>query len=78
MTAALAPGSSLRWEPEFAVVSESADFGYTSGIGVGTFATPDGGVVISTTRYITIWRKPPDGSWKVVADMGVEAPSDVP
>ncbi len=77
MAAALAPGNSLRWEPEFAVVSESADFGYTSGIGVGTFATPDG-VVTSATRYIAIWQKHADGSWQVVADMGVEAPSDVP
>jgi ketosteroid isomerase-like protein len=76
MTRGLAPGNSLRWEPEFAVVGASGDFGYTSGIGVGEFATPDGGVVRNRSRYVTVWRRDPDGSWKVVADIGVEAPAE--
>jgi ketosteroid isomerase-like protein len=28
-----------------------------------------------TGRYLTVWKKQPDGSWKVVRDIGVQDPA---
>jgi ketosteroid isomerase-like protein len=66
-------GLDLIWEPTFAAMARSADFGYTTGpakwktskteikpIGYGTF--------------ISIWKKQNDGSWKVALDVGTETP----
>ncbi|KPJ93465.1 MAG: hypothetical protein AMS18_05700 [Gemmatimonas sp. SG8_17] len=61
---------SLTWEPVTAEVSLAGDLGYTIGRyesrGLGT----DGQETVSTGSYVSIWRKQPDGSWKVVLDIG--------
>lgn len=62
---------SLEWWPNFAGVSRSGDFGFTTG-----------GVALNgrrTGHYFTIWRRQPDGSWKWVYDGGSGASAaDVP
>jgi ketosteroid isomerase-like protein len=58
------PGFSLSWIAEKAEVSNSGDVGYSTGTYTATFGeTTDKG------KYVTIWRKQLDGSWKVVEDM---------
>ena len=62
-------GLQIAWEPDEAVISAGGDFGYTMGHAT---LTEDG--KISKSRYVTIWRKQPDGSWKFILDGGVPQP----
>ena len=58
------PGFSLSWIADKAEVSSSGDLGYSTGTYTATFGdTTDKG------KYVTIWRRQSDGSWKVVEDM---------
>ena len=61
---------SLSWEPEYAEVSSSADFGYTVGRYESRRVGGDGVPLVGTGRYVTIWRRDSDGRWKVVLDIG--------
>ncbi|MCB1183915.1 prolyl oligopeptidase family serine peptidase [bacterium] len=65
-----APGSGLAWAPDRAVAAGGGDLGWTSGRYVATHAGPDG-PVRSEGRYVTVWRRQPDGTWKVDLDTGV-------
>jgi ketosteroid isomerase-like protein len=58
------PGFSLKWMAEKADVALSGDLGYSTGTYTATFGdTTDQG------KYLTIWRKQSDGSWKVAEDI---------
>ena len=62
----------LTWKP--AEAAASGDLGYTMGYYEAKAA--DG-----TTRYgkyVTIWRRQPDGSWKWVVDLGTPSPGPPP
>jgi ketosteroid isomerase-like protein len=64
-------GMTLDWVPIDGAVAASGDLGYTWGTWEAT--TPDvetGGAAISTGRYVTVWRRDADGSWRVLLDMG--------
>lgn len=65
----------LTWTPTDAVLGPSGDMGYTWGHFEGHSKDANGNPVITTGRYITIWRKQPDGSWKVVLDAGANEPA---
>jgi ketosteroid isomerase-like protein len=58
---------SLSWKPVKAEISSSGDMGYT--IGYWEIQT-EGTAAIASGKYVTVWRKEKDGSWKVVADIG--------
>jgi ketosteroid isomerase-like protein len=63
----------LFWDPAWAVVSSSGDLGFTSG--PWQYKEPgDGTSPPATGWFFTAWRKQPDGSFKVEADLGVSAP----
>jgi ketosteroid isomerase-like protein len=64
------PGFSLTWKPLKAEMSKSGDLGYTFGEYQRRYTGADGKPVLETGKYMTVWRKQPDGSWKVIADMG--------
>lgn len=64
------PSVSLRWEPLRADIAASGDLGWTTGTWVSEGPDPEGGTVRSEGRYVTIWRRQADGSWKVVMDLG--------
>jgi ketosteroid isomerase-like protein len=64
------PGYSLSWTPEFAEVSASADLAYTFGTYEASAPDAEGNPVVTRGRYVTIWRKDANGSWKVVLDIG--------
>jgi ketosteroid isomerase-like protein len=63
------PGFSLEWTAKTADVASSGDLGYTTGSASFTMNDPAGNPVTDTIKYVTVWRKAPDGSWKVVADI---------
>jgi len=67
-------GFSLTWEPLEAEVSADGSLGYTHGTFESRFPGPDGEITVTTGKYLTVWRKQPDGSWKVEADIGNDDP----
>ena len=59
----------LTWAPVGADVS-SNDLGYTWGNYEFRSLDRDGVTRVERGKYITVWKKQPDGSWKVAVDMG--------
>jgi len=66
----------LTWTPTDAMMGPSGDIGYTWGHFEGHSKDANGNPVTSSGRYITIWRKEPDGKWKVVLDAGSNEPAN--
>ena len=64
----------LTWTPENGQMSPSGDMGFTWGHYEGTSKDHNGNPVKTTGRYMTIWKKLPDGSWKVALDSSNEEP----
>jgi ketosteroid isomerase-like protein len=64
----------LTWTPTEAVMGPSGDMGYTWGHFEGHSKDAQGNPVTTSGRYMSIWRKQPDGSWKVVLDAGANEP----
>ncbi len=64
------PGAKLLWEPRTGDIATSGDLGYLTG--PVTTVAPDG------TRwhscYLSVWKRQPDGNFKVVLDAGVTTP----
>lgn len=68
----------LSWSPQRAEVSASRDLGYTWGVYTVERTTPQGPARIGSGKYLNVWRKQPDGAWKVLIDIGNEDPSPGP
>ena len=64
----------LSWTPEGAQMGPSNDMGYTWGHYEGRSHDKAGQAIVQTGRYITIWKKQADGSWKVAMDASAEEP----
>ena len=61
------PGFGLEWQATKVEVAASGDLGYT----IGTFrliADHDGTPMLTVGKYVTIWHKQADGSWKAQVD----------
>ena len=69
------PGFQISWTPDSAIVSPSGDFGYT--YGTNRITAPDSTGAPHTTegRYITVWRREPDGRWQCTFDISNEGPT---
>jgi ketosteroid isomerase-like protein len=65
----------LTWSPTDAQMAPSGDMGYTWGHFEGRSKDANGNPMKTTGRYITVWRKQPDGGWKVVLDAGANEPA---
>ena len=65
------PAMTIRWEPISASASSGGDLGYTFGMYEITKTDGAGKHTIGTGKYLTVWRKQNDGSWKVEFDTGV-------
>lgn len=63
-------GSSLTWSPENGGISDAGDLGYTYGKYIRQVRNEDGEKVISTGRYLTIWRKQANNTYQIELDMG--------
>ena len=64
----------LTWTPTAAQMGPSNDMGYTWGHFEGKSRDAHGQPVTVSGRYITVWKKLPDGSWKVALDAGADEP----
>ncbi len=64
----------LRWEPQSAEVAASGDLGYTWGKAMVTEKDSLGRPQFSYEKYVSIWKKQPDGNWKVILDIGNPSP----
>jgi ketosteroid isomerase-like protein len=67
-------GPTLSWTPLNGQVVGAGDVGYTTGRSVYRQKGADGRITERRGQYITVWRKQPDGSWKVVFDTGSTLP----
>jgi ketosteroid isomerase-like protein len=68
-------GGTLNWRPIYADAAESGDLGFTIGESVFTGRGINGTVVQRFGKYLTIWRKQPDGDWRFVVDGGNASPT---
>ena len=61
---------SIRWKPLYAEASQDGTLGYT--LGTAEISSDDESGVSRKRdgRYLTVWRKLADGSWKAVTDLG--------
>jgi ketosteroid isomerase-like protein len=64
------PDVSLTWEPRRAEITPGGRLGYTTGRYLRVQKDEVGRRVESRGTYMNIWRKQPDGAWKVVVDIG--------
>ena len=63
------PGFALSWTPTKAVAARSGDLGYVYGTYEFGFNDPQGNPVTENGKYLEVWAKQDDGSWKVAADI---------
>jgi len=68
-TAAKANTNKLIWEPAFAGVSKSGDFGFTTGPWQFKHSMQDAS--LANGQYTTIWHIDENGKWKFLLDMGI-------
>jgi ketosteroid isomerase-like protein len=65
--------SVLKWEPEFMDIAASGDFGISTGPWEAQEFRPNTKPV-STGYFLTVWKKQPNGDWKVILDAGTGTP----
>jgi len=64
------PGFSLSFKTTKVEVSRSGDLAYSYGTNTVTMNDPKGKPLTDKGKYVAVYRKEPDGKWKVVADIG--------
>jgi uncharacterized protein (TIGR02246 family) len=64
-----APGASLTFQTAKVVVARGGDLAYTYGTNATTMNDAKGKPVNDKGKYVAVYRKQPDGKWKVVADI---------
>jgi ketosteroid isomerase-like protein len=63
------PGFAVSWQATAAEVSAAGDLGYTVGTYDFTLHDPQGNPMTDRGKYVTVWKKQPDGKWKVAVDI---------
>ena len=63
------PGFKINWKATGVEVARSGEIGYTTGIFELGFKDPSGKAVHDKGKYVTVWKKQADGSWKVIRDI---------
>lgn len=66
-------GPRLVWQPIFASVSNSGELGVTTGPWELRQSATDQ-TAIAFGQFVSIWKKQPDNSWKVIVDVGIDNP----
>jgi ketosteroid isomerase-like protein len=59
----------LYWQPVYADISSSGDFGYTTG--PWSYSKNKKETPTAFGEYITVWQKQADGKWKILIDAGI-------
>jgi ketosteroid isomerase-like protein len=65
----------LTWVPQGAQMGPSNDMGFTWGHYEGRSKDKNGQPIVITGRYMTVWKKVADGSWKVALDASSNEPA---
>ncbi len=60
----------LSWKPVFSDASACGDLGYTFGNWEASEKDAKGAPVTYRGKFLTVWKRQPDGTWKVAADIG--------
>jgi uncharacterized protein (TIGR02246 family) len=61
---------SSSWETPTIVVSEAGDLAYALGTWESVIQDAKGKRAKEVGKFLTVWKKQPDGNWKVLADSG--------
>jgi ketosteroid isomerase-like protein len=64
----------LSWTPQGAQMGPSNDMGFTWGHYEGHSKDKNGEPVTLSGRYFTVWKKLPNGTWKVALDASADEP----
>jgi ketosteroid isomerase-like protein len=59
----------LKWQPQFAEIASSDDFGYTTG--PWTFQSTEADTIAARGQYTTVWQLNKNGEWKFLIDYGI-------
>lgn len=59
----------IVWHAKKAAVARSGELGYTSGSYEMSFRPPRAKLFLDKGKYLMVWRKQPDGAWKVLFDI---------
>ena len=68
------PNFALSFEADNVVVARSGDMAYETGTYAMTMSDPAQKPAPENGHYVVVWRKQPDGAWKVVLDVPVSDP----
>lgn len=63
------PGFSIHWRVTDAHVARSGESGYTTGITYATTTDASGKKTTVQGKYLVVWEKMPNGTWKAVHDV---------
>ncbi len=63
------PRFAISWQTTKVEVSRSGDLAYSHGTYEVTVNDPEGNPVTDKGKWVTVWEKQPDATWKVVADI---------
>jgi len=63
------PGFSISWQPGKVEVARSGDIGYSQRTYDLAMNDPKGNPMKDHGKYVVVWKKQADGSWKAVADI---------
>jgi ketosteroid isomerase-like protein len=66
----------LSWSPEDGAVSRSNEMAYTWGIYTVTTKDAQGVEHSRTGKYLNVWRRNPEGNWRVAVDIGNPNPAE--
>lgn len=66
----------LIWSPDGARIGPSNDSGVTWGSYQGHSHDHQGNPIVTSGRYITVWKKDAQGKWRVALDASNEAPPE--
>jgi ketosteroid isomerase-like protein len=50
-------------------LEESGDLAYASGVYDLTLSPPGSGTISDNGKYVVVYRRQPDGTWKAIADI---------
>ncbi|SRR5581483_7719318 len=60
----------LFWQPAFAAIAKSGDFGITT----GPWEMRRSEKPVGFGQFVSVWKKQNDGNWKVIFDTGIDNP----
>src|SRR5438552_15007918 len=63
------PGAAINWKATKVEVAKAGDLAYVSGTYEQTMTDPSGKPAKDRGKYVEIFKKQADGTWKVVADI---------